>query len=451
MKYIQEVKARANIVQQGTVVVAFVKGENKIVYLDGDPLLDTFVDMGLPSGTLWAKVNLGAEDEADTGDRFYFGETQGYQGAELEAKINEDYKPQSYERGWWDSEEGNYENNKITDKNNAVKVIMGNGFDIPRHRDFSELVDNSDMEIIEINGRNGIVNNKGLKLTSKINGNVLIMPCWYSDIYYTGVVYYQSPCRSNGGGGEDIIETTMIDGDSNNSSFTSTPVSLPCPIRPIKKYVFPTEMLFVDMGLPSGTLWANKNLGAETEIGKGDYYYFGETQGYQGASLEAIQAQNHISPFEAWSRIIWEQQDKGAYEDKWANYEITDAYNAAKVVGNPEWDIPNENEWAELSSNCTFEKVWNYKGSDMEVIVVTSKINGNQLVFPITHIDYQWDSEYTQFHTKRMDGNDNFGGSVSQELGEWGVFSTEGHFYTPFPIRPIKKVSVQQEDNGGNE
>lgn len=439
MKYIQEVKARANIVQQGTVVVAYVKGENKIVYLDGDPLLDTFVDMGLPSGTLWAKVNLGAEDEADTGDRFYFGETQGYQGAELEAKINENYKPQSYESGWWDSGEGNYENNKITDKNNAVKVIMGNGFDIPKYDDFSELVDYSDMEIIEINGR------KGLKLTSQINGNVLILPCWFSNIYYSGVVYYQSPCRSIGGSGEDIIETTVIDGESNDVSFSASPVSLPCPIRPIKKYVFPTEMVFVDMGLPSGTLWANKNLGAETEIKGGDYYYFGETQGYQGASLEAIQAQEHTSPYDEWSRIIWAQQDRSTYEDKWANYEITDAYNAAKVVGNSEWDIPNEDEWTELSSNCTFEVVRNYKGSDVDVIVVTSTINGNHLVFPITHIDYQWDAEYTLFHTKQMDGNDNYGGSVARELRGYGISSYEGSFNVPLPIRPIRKVTQQSE------
>lgn len=37
-----------------------------------------YVDLGLPSGTLWAKMNAGAESETDTGLYFAWGETQGY-------------------------------------------------------------------------------------------------------------------------------------------------------------------------------------------------------------------------------------------------------------------------------------------------------------------------------------------------------------------------------------
>ena len=35
-----------------------------------------WVDLGLPSGTLWAKCNLGAENETDAGDYFAWGETE---------------------------------------------------------------------------------------------------------------------------------------------------------------------------------------------------------------------------------------------------------------------------------------------------------------------------------------------------------------------------------------
>lgn len=51
MKYIQEVATRQNIVVQGTPVVAYVRSEDKIVYVDGVPISANFVDMGLPSGT----------------------------------------------------------------------------------------------------------------------------------------------------------------------------------------------------------------------------------------------------------------------------------------------------------------------------------------------------------------------------------------------------------------
>ena len=35
---------------------------------------------------------------------------------------------------------------------------------------------------------------------------------------------------------------------------------------------------YVDLGLPSGTLWANCNVGAETPEGYGDYFAWGETE-----------------------------------------------------------------------------------------------------------------------------------------------------------------------------
>ena len=37
-----------------------------------------YVDLGLPSGTLWAKCNVGAETETDYGLYFQWGDTQGY-------------------------------------------------------------------------------------------------------------------------------------------------------------------------------------------------------------------------------------------------------------------------------------------------------------------------------------------------------------------------------------
>ncbi|MBP5742876.1 MAG: hypothetical protein J6W49_05505, partial [Paludibacteraceae bacterium] len=39
-----------------------------------------------------------------------------------------------------------------------------------------------------------------------------------------------------------------------------------------------TEVTFVDLGLPSGTLWAERNVGAATPEANGDYYAWGETE-----------------------------------------------------------------------------------------------------------------------------------------------------------------------------
>ena len=43
---------------------------------------------------------------------------------------------------------------------------------------------------------------------------------------------------------------------------------------------FESEKDYVDLGLPSGLLWAKKNIGAKTEEDDGLYFAFGETVGY---------------------------------------------------------------------------------------------------------------------------------------------------------------------------
>lgn len=42
-----------------------------------------YVDLGLSSGTLWAKMNVGAESETDAGLYFAWGETQGYTASQV--------------------------------------------------------------------------------------------------------------------------------------------------------------------------------------------------------------------------------------------------------------------------------------------------------------------------------------------------------------------------------
>ena len=45
---------------------------------------------------------------------------------------------------------------------------------------------------------------------------------------------------------------------------------------------------FVDLGLPSGTLWATYNVGAKRDIEQGDYFTFEEAQKYNCPSKEQI-------------------------------------------------------------------------------------------------------------------------------------------------------------------
>ena len=45
---------------------------------------------------------------------------------------------------------------------------------------------------------------------------------------------------------------------------------------------------FVDLGLPSGTLWATCNVGATSPEQRGLYFAWGETEGYSADQVENV-------------------------------------------------------------------------------------------------------------------------------------------------------------------
>ena len=65
--------------------VSYCIQENHVHY---NPLVDpynshAYVDLGLTSGTKWAKMNVGASSETDAGLYFAWGETQGYTASQV--------------------------------------------------------------------------------------------------------------------------------------------------------------------------------------------------------------------------------------------------------------------------------------------------------------------------------------------------------------------------------
>ena len=101
-----------------------------------------FVDLGLPSGTLWATCNIGATSPEKSGSFFAWGET----------KTKERFHPDNY--AWcidgslykinkynYDSD-SDYRDGKLEldPEDDAANVIMGHGWQIPSERQFRELM-----------------------------------------------------------------------------------------------------------------------------------------------------------------------------------------------------------------------------------------------------------------------------------------------------------------------
>lgn len=127
----------------------------------------SFIDLGLPSGTLWADRNLGANSPEDYGDYFRFGETTPYtENSPL------------YE---FDEIEGDIAG---TDKD-AATVILGGQFRMPTIEQFKELVKECSREWTEVDGI------KGVKVTGP-NGNSIFLPAAGFRHYSNGSLCYVS-------------------------------------------------------------------------------------------------------------------------------------------------------------------------------------------------------------------------------------------------------------------
>ncbi len=146
---------------------------------------------------------------------------------------------------------------------------------------------------------------------------------------------------------------------------------------------------FVDLGLPSGLLWAETNIGAETAADDGNYYAWGET--------------------EAKSYYDWSTYKYGTSLSNQTKYNSTDGKttldkddDAAYVNWGDSCRMPTYDDFAELfySYNCTWE--WtsktNSSGSSIDGYEVTSVKNGNSIFLPASGYRWSGDLNYYGLH-----------------------------------------------------
>ena len=107
-----------------------------------------YVDLGLPSGLLWATCNVGADKPEDYGDHFAWGETEP----------KENYSWDTYE---WGKENAltKYTKSdgktKLDSDDDAATANWGGKWRMPTYDEFKELVDNTTKKWTKLNGVNG--------------------------------------------------------------------------------------------------------------------------------------------------------------------------------------------------------------------------------------------------------------------------------------------------------
>lgn len=339
-----------------------------------------YVDLGLPSGNLWAKCNLGASAPEAYGDYYAWGEVEPKQ--EYTKSNHKWYKEGAPSQGFT---KYNNEDGKLTleDEDDAVIQKLGNGWRTPTLADFRELT-NQKYTTIEKTTLNGVA---GYQITSKKNKKSIFIPCagfknsekpqtrFISDDEEVAV------CMTNLRRIDNMVYnawTFAFQNDRIGRYGKRRPDGIS--IRPVKGPGVPVPNNCVDLGLTSGLLWAKCNLGTTDPTQLGDYYAWGETstkKKYYSDNYKHFKIDGGIKVLK--------------YNEKDGKTVLDLNDDAARANIGAGYRIPTKEDWEELLEDCKWEAVTTTLSEIIDPsqtkVIARWKVtgpNGNSIILPMT-------------------------------------------------------------------
>lgn len=185
---------------------------------------------------------------------------------------------------------------------------------------------------------------------------------------------------------------------------------------------------FVDLGLPSGLLWAATNLGATSTTEYGSYFAWGETTAKTSFS---------------WENYKWCNGD----EDHITKYgtDGKSVLDAADDAATAQWGEPcriaTKEEFKELGDNCTAQFT-TYKG--VYGCKVTSKTNGNFIFLPAAGLyndeGLLTDGSRSYYWSATADSDMPEDAYVAYSTGNIAFSSNTLARFGGLPVRPVASV-----------
>ena len=306
-----------------------------------------YVDLGLPSGNLWAECNLGASSPEAYGDYYVWGEVEPKQVYTY--PNHKWYKEGAPSLGFtkYNNEDGKL---SLEDEDDAVIQKLGNGWRTPTLADFRELT-NQKYTTIEKTTLNGVA---GYQITSKKNKKSIFIPFagFRNDKPQTREISSDQTvavCMTNQRRIDDQVFncwTFAFEQDRIRRYGKRRPDGIS--IRPVKGPGVPVPNDCVDLGLASGLLWAKCNMGTTEPTELGDYYAWAET------STKKKYAADYYKHY-IWGTYDLKRIKKYNEEDgKTVIDPDDDAARANLGVG---YRIPTQEDWQELLDDCKWEAV----------------------------------------------------------------------------------------------
>jgi hypothetical protein len=130
---------------------------------------------------------------------------------------------------------------------------------------------------------------------------------------------------------------------------------------------------FVDLGLPTGTLWASCNVGASKPSDSGLYFQWGDTKGY---TKDQVGVEDGKKAFR-WADYKW-NDSKGFTKYNTAGESLELADDAANANMGGSWHMPTPTQIQELINETT--NTWTTQ-DNVNGRLFTSK-NGNSIFIP---------------------------------------------------------------------
>ena len=120
---------------------------------------------------------------------------------------------------------------------------------------------------------------------------------------------------------------------------------------------------FIDLGLPSGLLWAETNVGASSASDVGDYFAWGETAS---------------KSYYEWKNYKWRDDNMTKYNSTDKKTTLDSEDDAATVNWGAPCRMPDSSEFGELYSKCDW---WSWRNGYLVV-----GPNGNTIFFPASSL-----------------------------------------------------------------
>ena len=193
---------------------------------------------------------------------------------------------------------------------------------------------------------------------------------------------------------------------------------------------------YVDLGLPSGTLWATMNVGATSPEDYGDYFAWGETTPKSTYDWSTYKWCN--GSYDTQTKYCTDS-DYGTVDNK-TTLDLSD--DAAYVNWGGDWRMPTIKEQKELRNTNYTTRTWTTLNG-VKGYKVTSKINGNSIFLPAAghrrnsdlndagSFGYYWSSSLSTGNPDYAYGLHFYSGSVS---------SSHSSRYQGLSVRPVLRV-----------